>query len=102
MSTATRGKGTMFSAYRFIPHSSLYVLAGLAVAAAALAFLLTDKFYLHVLIMMMFYAAVSSAWNIVGGFAGQLSLGHAAFFGIGAYTQPCCSSTGGSRPGSGC
>jgi branched-chain amino acid transport system permease protein len=37
--------------------------------------------------MMLFYAAVSSAWNIVGGFAGQLSLGHAAFFGIGAYTS---------------
>ena len=87
MSTATRGKGAMFSAYRFIPGSSLYVLAGLAVVAAALAFLVKDKFYLHVLIMMLFYAAVSSAWNIVGGFAGQLSLGHAAFFGIGAYTS---------------
>ncbi len=87
MSTATRGKGTMFSAIRFIPRSSLCVLAGLAVIAAALAFVLKDKFYLHVLIMMMFYAATSSAWNIVGGFAGQLSLGHAAFFGIGAYTS---------------
>ena len=87
MSTATRGKGTMFSAIRFIPRSSLCVLAGLAVITAALAFVLKDKFYLHVLIMMMFYAAISSAWNIVGGFAGQLSLGHAAFFGIGAYTS---------------
>jgi branched-chain amino acid transport system permease protein len=37
--------------------------------------------------MMLFYGAISSAWNIVGGFAGQLSLGHAAFFGIGAYTS---------------
>jgi branched-chain amino acid transport system permease protein len=36
---------------------------------------------------MLFYASISSAWNIVGGFAGQLSLGHAAFFGIGAYTS---------------
>jgi branched-chain amino acid transport system permease protein len=77
----------MFSAYRFIPGSSLYVLAGLAIVAATLAFLVKDKFYLHVLIMMMFYASASSAWNIVGGFAGQLSLGHAAFFGIGAYTS---------------
>jgi branched-chain amino acid transport system permease protein len=77
----------LFSAYRFIPGSSLYVLAGLAVVSAALAFLVKDKFYLHVLIMMMFYASASSAWNIVGGFAGQLSLGHAAFFGIGAYTS---------------
>jgi branched-chain amino acid transport system permease protein len=77
----------MFSVYRFIPRSSLCVLAGLAAVAAVLAFTVKDKFYLHVLIMMLFYAAVSSAWNIVGGFAGQLSLGHAAFFGIGAYTS---------------
>ena len=77
----------MFSAYRFIPRRSLYVLAGLAVLAGVVAFSVTDKFYLHVLIMMLFYASISSAWNIVGGFAGQLSLGHAAFFGIGAYTS---------------
>ncbi len=37
--------------------------------------------------MILFYAAASSAWNLVGGYAGQLSLGHAAFFGIGAYTS---------------
>ncbi len=87
MSAPTRREGSMLSAYRFIPRRSLYVLAGVAVVAAAVAFTVTDKFYLHLLTMMLFYAAVSSAWNIVGGFAGQLSLGHAAFFGIGAYTS---------------
>ncbi len=87
MSTASRREGSVFSAYRFIPRSSLYLLAGVAVAAAVVTFTVQDKFYLHLLIMMLFYAAVSSAWNIVGGFAGQLSLGHAAFFGIGAYTS---------------
>jgi branched-chain amino acid transport system permease protein len=63
------------------------VLAALVVVMAVLALTVKDKFYLHVLIMMMFYAAASSAWNIIGGFGGQLSLGHAAFFGIGAYTS---------------
>jgi branched-chain amino acid transport system permease protein len=87
MSATIRNEGSMFSAYRFIPHNSLHALAGLAVVAAVLAFTVKDKFFLHVLIMMLFYASVSSAWNIVGGFAGQLSLGHAAFFGIGAYTS---------------
>jgi len=87
MSVTIRSEGSMFSAYRFIPRSSLYVLAGLAVLGAVIAFTVKDKFYLHVLIMMLFYASISSAWNIVGGFAGQLSLGHAAFFGIGAYTS---------------
>ena len=66
---------------------SYYVLAVLVVVLAVLALTVKDKFYLHVLIMMMFYASASSAWNIIGGFGGQLSLGHAAFFGIGAYTS---------------
>src|SRR5208337_4754441 len=34
-----------------------------------------------------FYAGLSQAWNLIGGYGGQLSLGHAAFFGIGAYTS---------------
>ncbi|HTU00355.1 MAG TPA: branched-chain amino acid ABC transporter permease [Candidatus Sulfotelmatobacter sp.] len=87
MSAATRREGTMLSAYRFIPKSSVYVLAAIALVAVVVSFTVQDKFYLHLAIMMLFYAAVSSAWNIVGGFAGQLSLGHAAFFGIGAYTS---------------
>ena len=45
-----------------------------------------NPFVLHLVIMMLFYAALGGAWNIIGGFGGQLSLGHAAFFGLGAYT----------------
>lgn len=67
--------------------TDFYVILALIVIPALLALVVKDKFYLHVLIMMLFYAAASSAWNIVGGFAGQLSLGHAAFFGIGAYSS---------------
>jgi branched-chain amino acid transport system permease protein len=33
----------------------------------------------------LMYAALASAWNIVGGYSGYISLGHAAFFGVGAY-----------------
>ncbi len=39
----------------------------------------------HVLIMFMLFATLSQAWNIIGGFTGQVSFGHATFFGIGAY-----------------
>ena len=39
----------------------------------------------HVLIMFMLFATLSQAWNVIGGYAGQVSFGHAAFFGIGAY-----------------
>ncbi len=40
---------------------------------------------LNLLIFTLMYAGLSSAWNLVGGFAGYPSLGHAAFFGFGAY-----------------
>ncbi len=59
----------------------LLILLGLA------TILIKNSFYLNILVMILFYAAASSAWNLVGGYAGQLSLGHAAFFGIGAYTS---------------
>ena len=38
-------------------------------------------------ILILLWAGLASAWNIAGGFAGQISLGHAAFFGLGAYTS---------------
>lgn len=41
----------------------------------------------HVLIMFMLFATLSQAWNFIGGFAGQVSFGHATFFGIGAYAS---------------
>jgi len=46
-----------------------------------------NPYYAHVLIMFCFYAYLALAWNIVGGYAGQLSLGHAVFYGLGAYTS---------------
>ncbi|MEW6426208.1 MAG: branched-chain amino acid ABC transporter permease [Bacillota bacterium] len=46
-----------------------------------------DPFALHVLIMVLLYAAFGQAWNIISGYAGQVSLGHCIFFGAGAYTS---------------
>ena len=75
------------SRFRRISEPRIYLpLLGLvAFLVAPLA--IESPFYLHVLVMILFYAALSQAWNIIGGFGGQLSLGHAAFFGIGAYTS---------------
>jgi branched-chain amino acid transport system permease protein len=42
---------------------------------------------IRVLCMIFLFAAMAQAWNIVGGLANQISLGHAGFFGIGAYTS---------------
>jgi branched-chain amino acid transport system permease protein len=65
--------------------TTLYLsLLGLFLLAAPLIF--QARYSQHVLILVLLYVTLGSAWNILGGFAGQLSLGHAAFFGIGAYT----------------
>jgi len=61
-------------------------VAALVLVAAALPFLpLHSEYTLDVLFLIFLYGALASAWNIVGGFAGQVSFGHAAFLGIGAY-----------------
>src|SRR5262249_7930503 len=60
-------------------------------AALALAVLLAlpavlSGYAVTIFILIFFYAFLAQAWNIVGGYAGQLSAGHAAFVGIGGYT----------------
>jgi branched-chain amino acid transport system permease protein len=55
------------------------------VALMALPLLGFEHWVLNLMIFTLMYAAMSSAWNLVGGFAGYPSLGHAAFFGLGAY-----------------
>ncbi|HEY5482634.1 MAG TPA: branched-chain amino acid ABC transporter permease [Propionibacteriaceae bacterium] len=46
-----------------------------------------EHWFLNLLVFVLMFATLSSAWNLVGGFAGYPSLGHAAFFGIGAYSM---------------
>lgn len=46
-----------------------------------------DDYFIHTLIFIYFFGYLASAWNIVGGYAGQTSLGHSAFVGIGAYVS---------------
>lgn len=62
-------------------------LAGLLVAAFALPLVISSPTYLHILIMLFLFAYMTTTWNLVGGFAGVLPLGHAVFVGIGAYTS---------------
>lgn len=49
--------------------------------------LLLNQYLLSVLILIVLFAYLGESWNIIGGYAGQLSLGHSAFFGLGAYTS---------------
>ncbi|HEU4367015.1 MAG TPA: branched-chain amino acid ABC transporter permease [Methylomirabilota bacterium] len=57
----------------------------LAVLAFPLVF--ARPFPRHVMIMIFLYGALATAWNILAGYCGQISLGHAVYFGIGAYTS---------------
>lgn len=45
-----------------------------------------DRYLLSVMILILYFAFVGQAWNIMMGFCGQLSLGHALYVGLGAYT----------------
>jgi branched-chain amino acid transport system permease protein len=64
---------------------TLLGLAGLL--AFGLPLVVTSPTYLQILILLFFYAYLTTSWNLVGGFAGVLPLGHAVFVGIGAYTS---------------
>lgn len=55
-------------------------------AAAVAAPLVAGDYLLTVLILIFYFAYIGQAWNIMMGFAGQLSLGHALYVGLGAYT----------------
>jgi len=55
-------------------------------AAALTPLVIRDGFLLDGLVLILLWGAVSGAWNVAGGYAGQVSLGHSAFFGLGAYS----------------
>lgn len=52
----------------------------------ALPFVITNRFYLHIVILALIFAALNLTWNLVLGVAGILSFAHLAFFAIGGYT----------------
>jgi len=66
------------------PHGR--ALGLLLLAAFAAAPLVADRYLLSVLILVFYFAYLGQAWNLLMGFAGQLSLGHALYLGLGAYT----------------
>ncbi len=59
------------------------VLAGFAV----LPLPIHDPYTQNLIILTILYAGLSQAWNILGGYCGQISLGHGLYFGIGAYVS---------------
>ena len=66
---------------------SKLIYPALLIAAVAVPFFVESDYVMHTLIMSAIYALLTMGLNIITGFAGQLSLGHAAFFGVGAYAS---------------
>jgi branched-chain amino acid transport system permease protein len=64
-----------------------WTLGAVALAAALASPLVLGAHHIHVLVQILMFAYVSYCWNILGGFAGQLSFGHALFMAVGAYTS---------------
>ena len=71
---------------RLAGRAAVWMLA-LAAIALALPLALPSSFAIDVLIRILLFAFIGVAWNLMGGYAKQLSLGHAAYFGLGAYTS---------------
>ena len=61
------------------------IIVGLVTILFALPLVGLNSFYLHLFIMIFMHAVMAQSWNVIAGFSGQISLGHGAFFGIGAY-----------------
>jgi len=67
--------------------SSWAVHGLLLVLALAFPLVFSSPFMVNFGVLALFYAFIGQSWNIAGGFAGQLSFGHVAFFGVGAYAS---------------
>src|SRR5262249_36119629 len=64
---------------RLAPAVAFFVAAGLV------PLVVRDAFLIDGLVLILVWGASAAAWNLAGGYAGQVSLGHSAFFGLGAY-----------------
>ncbi len=61
------------------------LLASASVAVfGSLPLVLRSEYFLNLFVMFFLYVIVAQSWNLLGGFSGQISLGHSAFFGVGA------------------
>lgn len=65
----------------------LYLLLGMLLLVLLLLPLVLDKYALGIFVMIFFYAYLGQSWNVLTGFTGHISLGHALYVGIGAYVS---------------
>jgi branched-chain amino acid transport system permease protein len=61
------------------------ILLALLAVAAILPLFVHDEYFIHLLVVAGFYVILASSLNLIVGYVGELSLGHAAYLGLGAY-----------------
>ncbi|NQU16182.1 MAG: branched-chain amino acid ABC transporter permease [Desulfobacteraceae bacterium] len=76
----------------------LHVLLGAAMAVLLALPLWVDKYTLGIFVMLFFFAYLGQSWNVLTGYTGHISLGHALYVGIGAYTSTFLAQTWGVSP----
>jgi branched-chain amino acid transport system permease protein len=64
---------------KFLPLIILALLIGLPFTGLS-------TYVMHIVILVLIWSVIGMAWNVLGGYTGQVSFGHASFFGVGAYT----------------
>ena len=69
------------------PARSILRVVLFALAVGALPWLLDSDVQLNFVVLALYSASLGLAWNVLGGFGGQYSFGHAMFFGVGAYAS---------------
>ncbi|MCX5841776.1 MAG: branched-chain amino acid ABC transporter permease [Deltaproteobacteria bacterium] len=65
---------------------NLWLLITVLILSAILPFVLS-QYWLHVMIISLFYVMMASSWNLLAGYTGQVSFAHAAFAAVGAYAS---------------
>lgn len=76
----------------------LLTILAFALAVAAIPWFTSSGVALNFVMMVLFAALMAQAWNLLGGFGGQFSFGHALFFGTGAYVQAIAQMQWGQSP----
>ena len=65
---------------------ALFLSIGITIFLALVPLLTKRNDFINIMILIFLYICLAQSWNVLAGYAGQVSLGHAAFFGLGAIT----------------
>ncbi len=76
----------------------VYIASGAVLALLLALPLWLDKYSLGIFVMIFYYAYLGQSWNVLTGYTGHISLGHALYVGIGAYTSTYLAQTWGLSP----